>query len=374
MKYFVYIIGLIAYIGAFALLTKLIYKIVKHSFKLKEWIILGLIYLFGLFPLFAAIDYLFLLHLPFFEFLASVGFTIAGFLIYFILIIILFGIIVLIYNLLFKKHKINIKSKSFNIISLVIISSLSIGICIFGFVEARAYKIETTYVETNIEDLKIVTLADIHYGTTCSTLNEKKLIEKVNSTNSDIIFLVGDIFDNHIKSMNKDKFTSFINSFSSTYGTYAVLGNHELKQNSFEDAVSFYSKSNVRLLLDEEIIIDNKIRVIGRIDKSYKDRKELSSIDSSSSLPLIVLDHQPSSYKESMEIGASIQYSGHTHNGQLFPYNFIVDIYHKIKYDCPINGTNKYDDFYLIINRGTSNWGFPYKTTGPSQILITEKK
>ena len=203
-----------------------------------------------------------------------------------------------------------------------------------------------------------------------NTLKKQKLIDQVNNAKPDVIFFVGDIFDNHIQDLNKNDFTSFIDSFKATYGSYAVLGNHELKQNSYADAISFYSDSSCKLLLDEEVSIGNKIRVIGRIDLYNKKRKSLKEIASSSTLPLIVLDHQPETYKEAKEVGAVIQYSGHTHNGQIIPYNLLVKGYYGIFKSCPITGTNKYDDFYLIISRGTSNWGFPYKSTGNSQIII----
>lgn len=372
MKYFLYTLALLAYIGLFVLITRILYKLLHQRYKYKQWIIIGSIYIIGIFPIAAIIDYLFLLHFPFLEVLASIGFTIIGFFVYFILILLLFGAIVLIYNKIAKKHKIDLKSRKFDIISICIISTLSISICIYGFVSARSYTIDEKIIETDFKGMKIAILSDIHYGTTCSTLNKDKLIKKVNDTKSDIIFLVGDIFDNHISNLDKNDFTNFVNSFTSTYGTYAVLGNHELKQNSWSDAVSFYSDSNVKLLVDEEVIIDNKIRVVGRDDLTSKNRKNLNEIVSSSSLPLIVLDHQPSSYQEAIDVGASVQYSGHTHNGQLFPYNIAVFLYYQIKYNCPIDGVNKYGDFYLIICRGTSNWGFPYKTTGSGQIIVTK--
>ena len=82
---------------------------------------------------------------------------------------------------------------------------------------------------------------------------------------------------------------------------YAVTGNHEFMQNSLQEIQEFYKGTNIHLLLDEEVIINDQLRVVGRID--YRGgRKELETIISDTNLPLIVLDHQPQFYKEAKVI------------------------------------------------------------------------
>ena len=376
MKILLYVIELILYIGLFTLISICLYKKL-HIKKINKIIIIVLIDFFSVFPIFSGIDYVCQLNNQFMEFMACTGFILSYFYIVFFILFLLYLLISLIFNKLSKDKKISLYNKIDRIVVLSLIGILSVTTCISGYLGSIRYEVNTYEVEHNqLNGLKIVTLADIHYGTTCSTLNKNKLVKKVNDLNPDIIFLVGDIFDNHIENLDKNDFTTFIDSFKATYGSYAVLGNHEFKQNTYENAISFYSDvKNCKLLLDEEVIVDNKIRVAGRIDYVYKQRKDLKDIVSTNStLPLIVLDHQPNCYKEAKDVGALIQYSGHTHNGQIVPYDIAVNLYFEIKYQIPAVGHIKKDNFNLMITRGASNWGFPYKNAGASEILVTKEK
>ena len=147
----------------------------------------------------------------------------------------------------------------------------------------------------------------------------------------------------------------------------------ELNYNSLDQIKKLYNKTNVRLLLDESVVINNEILVIGRIDKSYNNRLSLGQITNNNSYPMIVLDHQPSLYKESFNIGAMLQLSGHTHNGQLFPMDIIVKLHGLLISDVPIgSGLYTKNNFSLLITKGYGVWGFPLRTTGRSEIIISD--
>lgn len=77
-------------------------------------------------------------------------------------------------------------------------------------------------------------------------------------------------------------------------------------------------------------------------------------------MPLLVVDHQPQYFKEAKEIGAFLQLSGHTHNGQIFPGNWILSIYNRLLYDSPSNGMHTYDDLRwqlaVAMGRGDSRF------------------
>jgi predicted MPP superfamily phosphohydrolase len=174
-----------------------------------------------------------------------------------------------------------------------------------------------------------------------------------------------------------------MNEIHSTYGIYNISGNHEFEKNSLYDVSDFMKEvevlsSNFHYLDNKAVNIDDKIVVVGRRDFIYNGKKNSRvSIETilmrnnleNTKLPIIVLDHQPQDYRNSIKAGATLQLSGHTHNGQIFPGNIILNIFERIQYNCYSYGEYKENDFSMFITRGYGAWGFPLRTTGRSEIL-----
>lgn len=319
-------------------------------------------------PAFCIIDYI-NRGIPFVIFMSTIGYLIAGFLIYFS--ISLFGI------LLFKKLVKSIsKNKVFPSIFtrylIIICSFFSICICLLGLLFAKFSVISSVSVDFEGHDkIKLIALSDIHYGSTGSMISLDKMVDDINKRKPDVVLFVGDVFDNYIRFLNKEQFSKALNRIEAKSGVYAVTGNHEFNTNSLEEIQSFYEDTSIHLLLDEEVIIENKIRLAGRIDYNYQreERASLESFLSSSTLPLVVLDHQPQLFREAINVGAKLQISGHTHNGQIFPGNLLMGLYNKLLYDSPSIGVHSYGDFTLAITRGYGTWGFPMRLSGSSEIM-----
>lgn len=362
MRIAILIVGAIVYYIIWFLLTKMLLK----AFHIKKRIpfYIGLM-LLGSIPLFCVIDYIWR-GIKFVEFVAYIGYIELGFFIYYVLSL---GCIIIIKKIIafIRKSKLELAGKS----SILLSSIISILFCIWGILAAQIP--EFTYQKLDIglkEDLKVTVVSDIHYGATGSFLSLENMVNNVNKTNPDLVLLVGDVFDNKIKNLNHSYFADTMNKIRSKYGVYAVTGNHEFMQNSLEEIKSFYEGTNIKLLLDEEVTINNMLRIAGRID--YRGgRKDLSEVVGQSNLPLIVLDHQPQFYRESQNL-AELQISGHTHNGQIFPGDVLIFFLNWIAFQSPSDGVHNYDEFTLAITRGYGTWGFPMRLTGPSQIMIFE--
>ena len=123
--------------------------------------------------------------------------------------------------------------------------------------------------------------------------------------------------------------------------------------------------------------MDGTVTLVGRTDRTAArysgiERLDIAEIVSSSlpdgvsiTRPVIVMDHQPIDLDESMEYGADLQLSGHTHRGQIFPFNFITaSIYEKI-YGLFEKGSTSY-----YISSGAGVWGPPVRTVGRPEIVI----
>ena len=255
------------------------------------------------------------------------------------------------------------------------ITSVTTVIVLTGYIIASSPVIRTLDIEINknagnINNLNIVMAADIHLGNIIGTNKLSKLVKKINSLNPDIVLFPGDIFDETLKPVVKNNHGEILESIESKYGVYAVTGNHEYI-GGVKDAVKYLLKHNVDLLRDEKIIIDNSFVLIGREDLSMgrftdKTRKNLDQIldGVDRTMPLILLDHQPYSINESVKTGIDLHLSGHTHNGQLWPFNYITRALYIISH-----GYLKVDNTHIYVTNGYGTWGPPVRTTGRPEIV-----
>ncbi len=250
---------------------------------------------------------------------------------------------------LFKKDKTIKKSRFHVALGFVAIATI-IGISIYGVINARI--IRTTNYEVNIEkstnnlkELNVVMVADTHLGYNIGYKHMERMVEKINAQNPDIVIIAGDIFDNEYDAIdNPEKVKQALLNISSKYGVYAVYGNHDVSEKVLAGFTFNYNakkvsdlrmdellkESNVTLLRDEAILIDNEFYIYGRPDykklgRGIDIRKTPEEITQylDKTKPIIVVDHEPKELEKLAEAGVDLDLSGHTHDGQIFPLNLI---------------------------------------------------
>ena len=153
---------------------------------------------------------------------------------------------------------------------------------------------------------------------------------------------------------------------------YACLGNHEFYAGS-SLAKQFYEKAGIHLLVDESVVIDSCIAVIGRDDQTNRRRKTLGELmgsivaDSSSLSTLynIVLDHQPYHLERTELAGADFQLSGHTHRGQVWPISWITDRLYECSWGSYQRGNTRY-----YVSSGLGIWGGKFRIGTQSEYVV----
>lgn len=279
---------------------------------------------------------------------------------------------------LFKKDP-KISVSKFHIAFGFFAISLVLGVSIYGVINARIihttkYNVTIDKEISSIKDLKIVMVADLHLGYNIGYVQMQKMAKKINAQNPDIVIIAGDIFDNEYDAINNPKkVIEAFKSIKSKYGIYAVYGNHDVSEKVLAGFTFNYDvkkesdirmdkllkDSNIKLLRDNYILIDNSIYLYGRPDKSKvgrgidvrKSAKEIvASLDTSK--PIIVVDHQPLELNELSESGVDLDLSGHTHDGQIFPIN----LFEHLKFDN-VCGMKKYGDMTSIVTSGVGVYG-----------------
>ena len=260
-------------------------------------------------------------------------------------------------------------------VTAVIVLILVVVTVIGGYINTKViitktYKMKIYKNAGELKSLNIAMASDIHLGTIIGKSFLNKLVTEINKLNPDIILLAGDIIDEDLAAVIKNNVGEELIRLKSKYGVYAITGNHEYI-GGVEEAYKYLIAHGINVLRDEEIKIDNAFYVIGREDRSIrqfagKQRKELKDLLSGvdKSFPVILMDHQPFGLNEALENNIDLQLSGHTHYGQLWPINFIIEKIYDLSWGYGINGNTHY-----YVSCGVGGWGPPVRTGSRPEII-----
>jgi hypothetical protein len=298
-----------------------------------------------------------------------------GALVYFLLIILLLNLVKLLDKKLGFLPPTLKKSKVSSIIGLIVILAVS-GILIYGTwnvhnPKINHYDISIPKQANGLNELHAVAVSDVHLGTIIHKEHLKKMIDMINAQNPDIVFIAGDIIDEDIGPFIKQNMSSEFKRLKPKYGIFFSPGNHEYYGGQLDDIVTNLKGAGINVLKDRYLKVANSFYVVGREDKAIsrtgnKFRKDLSDLTGNidKSLPIILLDHQPSNLGEPASQGVDLQISGHTHRGQMFPFNFVTDKIFEEDW-----GYLKKDNFQLIVSSGFATWGPPIRVGNRAELV-----
>ncbi|SDG33466.1 metallophosphoesterase [Desulfosporosinus hippei] len=308
------------------------------------------------------------------EILTVIGAYWMACMLYFLLIILLLDLLRVL-NRWLNLVPLGIK-QSLNPVLGLVVFVLVIGIISYGAWNARHpqinhYDLTITKQAGALKKLHVVMVSDIHLGTIIQNDRLTKLVDKVNDLKPDLILMAGDVFDEDIESKNKQQVADNFRRLSSTYGSFAVLGNHEYIGGNANEAIKYLNEAGVKVLRDSSEEVGGSFTLVGRDDLSGSrfngtKRESLATLMQgiNPSLPIILMDHQPSHLEEPVEQKVDLQVSGHTHNGQLFPIQFITQKVFEQDW-----GYLHKADFQLIVSSGYGTWGPPIRIGNTPEIV-----
>lgn len=260
-----------------------------------------------------------------------------------------------------------------------VVVACAVATCLYGIFNARNIKVNEYSVTVNKscgsdKHLKAVLVADMHMGYAIGVDHITNMVEKINQQDADIVIIAGDIFDNSYDGMDDPEgIKAQLKSIKSKYGVYAVYGNHDIdekilmgftfdwggKQLHSEKMTTFMKECNIKLINDESVLINDEFYLVGRRDTDKPGtedgtRAEISELtkDLDKTKPIFVLSHEPDELQKTADAGADIDFSGHTHDGQLFPGNLTIGLF----WENPC-GMIKKDNMYSIVTSGVGVYG-----------------
>ncbi|MDD3033713.1 MAG: metallophosphoesterase [Bacteroidales bacterium] len=218
--------------------------------------------------------------------------------------------------------------------------------------------------------IDIVLASDIHLSNYINREKFKKYVELINSQNPDLVMLAGDISDRNVKPLVDGNIAELFREIRSEYGIYAVTGNHEFYGGDRESIYSYYRSAGLNLLIDSVARVSTPagdIMIIGRDDRTNNRREALSDlvVEVDKKLPLILMDHQPINLGEAESAGIDLQLSGHTHQGQFWPGNFIVKRMYELSHGYKQRGNTHY-----VVSSGLGLWGPEFRIGTVSELVL----
>jgi predicted MPP superfamily phosphohydrolase len=297
-----------------------------------------------------------------------------GFMLYAIMFFLLSDIIFIILRLTGLLERGNIPV--FRRWSLLITSGISVLLIAGGFINAmipvvKEYNITINKRVDGINKLRVAAVSDIHLGSIIRKRSIKKLSGMIEDMHPDVIFLLGDIVDGEIGPVLRGDLLKYFREPKTTDGMYAITGNHEFIGGAAK-TIPYIESKGIRVLKDEVVILPGGIQVIGRLDRDserFYNKKRLpleelmKGIDHSR--PIILLDHQPFHLYETEKNGIDLQLSGHTHNGQMWPLNYLTRKIYELSYGYMKKGNSQ-----IIVSSGFGLWGPRVRLGSHSEVLL----
>ena len=309
--------------------------------------------------------------------IAYIGFTWMGLLFIFISASFFFDIYRLLHFFVKMLTRSPLEAFTISIRNFCILSILiSFAVVIYGYFEALSIRAEHVTVETpkipeTIGRLRVVQISDVHLGLIVGKSRLKRILEKVKDAHPDIFVSTGDLVDGQMDEL--DTLTDMFQNVPTTYGKFAVTGNHEFYA-GLDRALAFTKKAGFTILRGEGLTVSNILNVVGVDDPARKRYvKDLAASEKTllEKMPgekfTLFLKHQPVISSESLG-RFDLQLSGHTHKGQIFPFYLFTKLFYRMH-----TGLSKLKgNALLYVSRGSGTWGPPVRFLSPPEVTIID--
>lgn len=234
-----------------------------------------------------------------------------------------------------------------------------------GYATPQIKRISIT--SPQLPQMKIAVLSDTHLGMGVSLARFNKALERLEAEKPDVLLVLGDVFE---FGPDREQYAVRIASVYTPLGTYGVLGNHEY-YTGYGDSKQFFKDAHITLLENQGVSLPNGVQIFGLRDiltarlAPQEIEAVFNNIDTSKGA--ILLSHTPLYAEQAAAHGFDLMLSGHTHNGQIWPFTYFV------KMQFPrIYGLYEVNGMPFYITSGMFYWGVPMRFLAPAEIPIIE--
>ena len=209
--------------------------------------------------------------------------------------------------------------------------------------------------------LTLVLASDLHVGYGNRRTELARWIDLINAERPDFVLFCGDIVDMRLRPILEGGYADEFRRLEAP--VFAVLGNHEYYGDK-KGAERFYADAGITLLKDS-VARFKGLDIIGRDDRSDRNRKSITELAGTLQGFTLLLDHQPANLKEAEEAAIDFQFSGHTHHGQVWPLSWVTDALFEKAHGHHTRGKTRY-----YVSSGLGIWGPKIRVGTRSEYLV----
>ncbi len=255
----------------------------------------------------------------------------------------------------------------------IVIACIIMG---YGMLEANTIRLQKVVVHTNklpddMDDFRIAQISDVHLGLVVGENRLKRILKHVKTAKPHILVSTGDLVDG--KMVHPEKLGSMLRSVQTPFGKYAVTGNHEFYA-GLPQSLDFTLRAGFVVLRGRSQTLQNGLIIAGVDDPAGRFQPPADALPENKLLKglpenlfTILLKHQPVVAASSLG-HFDLQLSGHTHNGQIFPFGLLT----KLVYKLNTGFTKLGKDSAIYVSRGTGTWGPPVRFLAPPEVTLIE--
>ncbi|NIJ09886.1 hypothetical protein FHU38_000230 [Saccharomonospora amisosensis] len=219
---------------------------------------------------------------------------------------------------------------------------------------------------------RIALISDLHLGPILGRSFTERVVDLVNAERPDVVALAGDLVDGDVADLADA--AAPLARLRSSYGTFYVTGNHEYYV-GYRQWVEYVPSLGIRPLRNERVEISHNGGVFdlaGINDATGYQWQDAGDVGEAvagrdPSRAVVLVAHQPVDVRHAVRHDVDLMLAGHTHGGQLSPFELIVNLQ-----QGAVAGFYQVEDTKLYVTRGAGFWGPPVRVGAPPDVTIVE--
>ncbi|MGE5235231.1 MAG: metallophosphoesterase [Acidobacteriota bacterium] len=230
------------------------------------------------------------------------------------------------------------------------------------------YEVRLAGLPPGLDGTVLVAISDLHLGSLLGSGWLRARVDQVDALKPDVIAVVGDLIDGNADRV--ERLVPEIRRLHAPLGVWAVTGNHEFYA-GLDKSLRVFDDSGFRTVRDRWEEVAPGLIVAGVDDLTARrqfglggDHPVDKALGGRPAGATVFLCHTPWEAQRAASLGAGLMISGHTHDGQIWPFGYLV----RLQYPF-LTGLYEIGRMTLIVGRGTGTWGPPVRLWRRSEIL-----
>lgn len=241
------------------------------------------------------------------------------------------------------------------------------GIVHANHLRVRTIEVPLKKLPPEADGFVIAQISDLHVGPLIGRGYVERVVNEINALSPGLVAITGDLVDGSVEELGEH--AAALAGLKATHGVYFVTGNHEYYSGP-DPWIAWLKTIGIRTLRNERVDVGGLFELAGTDDHKARGmapghgedvEKALSGRDPSKAV--VLLAHQPKTFREALVHGVDLQLSGHVHGGQMAPFNWLVHLEQPY-----LDGLHREGDSWIYVSPGTGFWGPPMRVGTTSEI------